>query len=227
MLNFLMVYPEYWSDWSTRLSSGVLVTLELSLSGFILAMIQGSLLVWILRSSKSLLSKLATAFIQLMRVIPLLALLLVLYFVLPEVGIELSGYQAGIVALGMQGSAYVAEILRGGLNALHKGQREAAIAAGLTPVCAFTAVILPQVFRTVLPSLLNTYVVILKDSALCALISVGEVMLTAKAIASETFLPMNIFLLAGLMYFAIAFPLSLLSRTLEKRMKRGRKVTGY
>lgn len=136
----------------------------------------------------------------------------------------LSGFWAGAIGLGLQGAAYVAEILRGGLDALHRGQREAAIAIGLTPLKAFTAVILPQVFRVILPPLLNAYVSILKDSSLCALIATDELMLAARAIASESFLPMHVFLLVGLFYFVIAFPLSMLSRVLEKHISRGRKT---
>ncbi|WP_230388487.1 amino acid ABC transporter permease [Pseudomonas putida] len=203
---------------------GARITAELSLLGFALAVVLGALLVWAMRSPSALLKRLAALFIQSMRAIPLLALLLALYFALPSLGLTLSGYWAGAIGLGLQGAAYVAEILRGGLDSLHRGQREAAIAIGLTPLKAFTSVILPQVFRVILPPLLNAYVSILKDSSLCALIATDELMLAARAIASETFLPMHVFLLVGLFYFVIAFPLSMLSRVLEKHVSRGRKT---
>jgi ABC-type amino acid transport system permease subunit len=77
-----------------------------------------------------------------------------------------------------------------------------------------------------LPPLLNTYVALLKDSSLCALIATDELMLTARAMSSEFFLPLHIFLLVGVFYFAIAFPLSMVSRALEKRLSRGRRVMG-
>ena len=224
MICFFQQYPEYWSDWSARLLLGARITAELSLIGFALALVLGALLVWALRSPNGILRRLAALFIQSMRAVPLLALLLALYFTLPSLGLTLSGYWAGAIGLGLQGAAYVAEILRGGLDALHRGQREAAIAIGLTPLKAFTAVILPQVFRVILPPLLNAYVSILKDSSLCALIATDELMLAARAIASETFLPMHVFLLVGLFYFVIAFPLSMLSRVLEKHVSRGRKT---
>ncbi|MDM3887891.1 amino acid ABC transporter permease [Pseudomonas sp. BCRC 81390] len=224
MIGFFQQYPEYWSDWSARLLLGARITAELSLIGFALAIVLGALLVWALRSRNGILKRLAALFIQSMRAVPLLALLLALYFALPSLGLTLSGYWAGAIGLGLQGAAYVAEILRGGLDSLHRGQREAAIAIGLTPLKAFTAVILPQVFRVILPPLLNAYVSILKDSSLCALIATDELMLAARAIASETFLPMHVFLLVGLFYFVIAFPLSMLSRVLEKHVSRGRKT---
>lgn len=224
MISFFQQYPEYWSDWSVRLMLGAQVTAELSLLGFALAVVLGALLVWAMRSPSAILRRLAAFFIQSMRAVPLLALLLALYFALPSLGLTLSGYWAGAIGLGLQGAAYVAEILRGGLDSLHRGQREAAIAIGLTPFKAFTTVILPQVFRVILPPLLNAYVSILKDSSLCALIATDELMLAARAIASETFLPMHVFLLVGLFYFVIAFPLSMLSRVLEKHVSRGRKT---
>lgn len=224
MIGFFQQYPEYWSDWSVRLMLGARITAELSLLGFALAVVLGALLVWAMRSPSAILKRLAALFIQSMRAVPLLALLLALYFALPSLGLTLSGYWAGAIGLGLQGAAYVAEILRGGLDSLHRGQREAAIAIGLTPLKAFTSVILPQVFRVILPPLLNAYVSILKDSSLCALIATDELMLAARAIASETFLPMHVFLLVGLFYFVIAFPLSMLSRVLEKHISRGRKT---
>ncbi len=224
MIGFFQQYPEYWSDWSARLLLGARITAELSLLGFTLAIVLGALLVWALRSPNRILKRLAALFVQSMRAVPLLALLLALYFALPSLGLTLSGFWAGAIGLGLQGAAYVAEILRGGLDSLHRGQREAAIAIGLTPLKAFTAVILPQVFRVILPPLLNAYVSILKDSSLCALIATDELMLAARAIASESFLPMHVFLLVGLFYFVIAFPLSMLSRVLEKHISRGRKT---
>ena len=207
-----------------RLLLGARVSAELSLTGFALAAVIGTLLVWAMKSPSVFLKRLAVLFIQGMRAVPLLALLLALYFTLPSLGVTLSGYWAGAIGLGLQGSAYVAEILRGGLDSLHRGQREAAIATGLTPLQSFTAVILPQAIRGMLPPLLNAYVSILKDSSLCALIATDELMLAARAIASESFLPMHIFLLVGLFYFVIAFPLSLLARALEVRFSRGRKT---
>lgn len=224
MIAFLSQYPYYWSDWWPRLANGALISAELSLAGFGLALVLGCLLAWGMKSRVAVLRVSAIGFIQGMRAVPLLALLFVLYFALPSWGITLSGFWAGVIGLGLQGAAYIAEILRGGLDSLHRGQREAALACGLTPIAAFRAVILPQALRLMLPPLLNAYVSILKDSSLCALIATDELMLAARAIASESFLPMHIFLLVGLFYFVIAFPLSMLSRGLEVRFARGRRT---
>jgi His/Glu/Gln/Arg/opine family amino acid ABC transporter permease subunit len=202
------------------------VTAELSTIGFVLAIVLGALLVAMVRSRVRALRLAAGAFVQFMRAIPLLALLLALYFGLPSFGLTLSGYWAGIVGLGLQGSAYIAEVLRGGLDSVHRGQRESALAAGLTPRQVFTAIVLPQALRLMLPPLVNCYVSLLKDSSLCALIATNELMLAAKAMSSEYFLPLHIFVLVGLFYFVIAFPLSMLSRLLARKLSRGRRSLG-
>lgn len=223
---FLATYAEYWADWWPRLMDAARVTAELSAIGFAVAIVLGALLVWMLRSGVPALRRTAQGFVELLRAIPLLALLLAIYFVLPSVGVTLSGYWAGAIGLGVHGSAYVAEILRGGLQSVHGGQREAGLAVGLTPRRVFLHVTLPQALRVMLPPLLNSYVALLKDSSLCALIATNELMLAAKAISSEYFLPLHIFILVGLLYFAIAFPLSMLSRWMERRMAQGRRTVG-
>lgn len=226
MIDFFAGYAEHWADWGPRLVAATQVTAALSAAGFVLAAVLGALLTMALRSASAALRHAAGAYVQFIRAVPLLALLLAIYFVLPQAGLTLPGFWAGVVGLGMQGSAYVAEILRGGLASVHKGQREAGLTVGMTPWQVFVTVSAPQALRVMLPPLLNAYVSLLKDSSLCALIATDELMLTARAISSESFLPLHIFLLAGVFYFAIAFPLSMFSRWLESRLTRGRRVMG-
>jgi len=226
MTAFLAVYSTYLHEWWPRLAVAVRVTIELSTLGFALAVVLGAVLVLMVRSANPLARAAANAFVQFLRAVPLLALLLALYFGLPSFGVTLSGYWAGILGLGLQGAAYVAEVLRGGLTSVHKGQREAGLAAGMAPHQVFLWIVLPQAMRVMLPPLLNCYVALLKDSSLCALIATDELMLTARAMASEYFLPLHIFLLVGLFYFATAFPLSMLSRVLARRLARGRRALG-
>lgn len=223
---FFSVFQQYWPEWWPRLLEAAKMTAELSFAGFVLALVWGAMLVAMLRSRYAVLRWMAQVFIQFVRTLPLLALLLTLYFALPPLGMTLSGFCAGVLGLGLHGAAYVAEILRGGLQSIHKGQREAALAAGLLPHQVFLQVVFPQALRVMLPSLVNTYVALLKDSSLCALIATDELMLAARAMSSEYFLPLHIFLLVGMFYFAIAFPLSMLSRLLERRLSRGRRVMG-
>lgn len=226
MSAFLEVYGSYLPEWWPRLVAAAKVTAELSLTGFLLALLLGAGLAAMAGSRQPLLVRPAQAFVQFMRAIPLLALFLALYFGLPSFGVTLSGYWAGVAGLGLQGAAYVAEVLRGGLGSVHRGQREAALAVGLSPVKVFAFVVLPQATRVMLPPLLNCYVSLLKDSSLCSLIATDELMLAARAMASEYFLPLHIFVLVGLFYFVIAFPLSMLSRLLARRLSRGRRALG-
>lgn len=226
MSNFFALYADQLADWLPRLRQAALLTVALSLLGFALALLLGAGWVAMLRSGRPWPRRAAQAAIQGLRTVPLLALLLALYFALPALGLRLSGFWAGVLGLGLHGSAYVAELLRGGLAAVHRGQHEAALAAGLTPLQALRFVVLPQALRVMLPPLLNSYVALLKDSSLCALIATDELMLTARAIASESFLPLHIFLLVGAFYFAIAFPLSMASRLLQQRLSRGRRGLG-
>lgn len=225
-MNFLLTYSEYSAEWMPRLAEAALVTAELSALGFGLAVLLGGLLALCAKSRFAAVRWATSAFIQTMRVVPLLALLLAVYFALPSLGLTLSGYWAGALGLGLHGSAYVAEILRAGLGSVHRGQKEAALAVGLPPHKVFLHVVMPQAMRVMLPPLLNSYVALLKDSSLCALIATNELMLTARAMASEYFLPLHIFVLVGAFYFAIAFPLSMLSRALSRRLSKGRRAIG-
>jgi His/Glu/Gln/Arg/opine family amino acid ABC transporter permease subunit len=218
MIAFFETYGDYAGEWLPRLAAAARVTATLSLLGFALALALGATLVAAQRTHRPALRRAAAAFVQFVRAVPLLALLLALYFGLPSFGVTLPGYWVGVLGLGIQGAAYVAEVLRGG--------REAALAAGLTPLAAFRHVVLPQAMRVMLPPLLNAYVSLLKDSSLCALIATDELMLTARAMASEYFLPLHVFVLVGLFYFAIAFPLSMCARLLARRLGRGRRTLG-
>jgi len=220
MLDFFPQYQDYLADWMPRLMAA------LSVLGFLLALLFGAALAAAVGGKRRWLSAPATSLVQVMRAIPLLALLLSLYFGLPPLGITLSGFWAGVLGLGVGGSAYVAEIIRSSLAALHRGQREAALATGMTPRVAMLCILLPQAARGMLPPLLITFVSLLKDSSLCALIATDELMLAAKAIASESFLPLQIFILVGLFYFAVAWPLSMLSRLLENRLSRDLRRVG-
>ena len=223
---FFQVYADYLPEWWPRLVAAASVTVQLSALGFALALVAGGLICALANSRFRVARCLANLFVQFMRSVPLLALLLALYFGLPSFGMKLSGYWAGVLGLGLQGAAYVAEILRGGLAAVDRGQRESALATGMPPQQVFVCVVLPQALRVMLPPLLNGYVALLKDSSLCALIATDELMLAARAMSSEYFLPLHIFVLVGLFYFAIAFPLSMLSRLLARRLTRGRRTLG-
>jgi ABC-type amino acid transport system permease subunit len=162
----------------------------------------------------------SAAYIEVARGVPALAILFLIYFGLVPLGIVLDAFVAGFLGLGLSAAGYLAEVFRAGIEAVHKGQREAASAIGMTPFDNFRWIVFPQAVRVVLPPMLNVLISLLKDTSLCSLISTPELMLRTKDLAMTSFLPMHLFLLAGLIYFLLAWPLSLLTRRIEARLHR-------
>lgn len=222
---FLAVYAENWADWGPQIYAAVWVTIELTIASFALAVALGLLLALGKLSSIRALSAFCTGYIEVARGIPALAVLFLLYFGLVPLGIVFDAFTAGAIGLGMSAAGYIAEVFRAGIEAIHKGQREAALSVGMTPAMTFQHIILPQAVRIILPPLLNMVIILLKDTSICSLISTEELMLRAKDLAMMSFLPMHLFLLAGVIYFCLAWPLSIFTRRVELRMQRGRRQT--
>ena len=211
--------------WWPQILPAIGNTIGLTAGAYILAVVLGLILAVGKISKISPFRWFCVGYIEVVRGIPSLAILFLLYFGLVPLGIVFDAFTAGFIGLGLSGSAYIAEVFRAGLQAVHKGQREAALAVGMTPFASFRYITLPQAIRIVLPPLLNMLIMLLKDSSICSLISTPELMLRAKDLASEYFLPMHVYLLIGVLYFALAFPLSLLAKTVQKRMSSSRRVT--
>jgi polar amino acid transport system permease protein len=125
-----------------------------------------------------------------------------------------------MLGLGLNGAAYLAEVYRAGIEAVNKGQREAAQAIGMTYAQFMRWIILPQAARVALPSIGNYAVALLKDTSIASLISAPDLMLRARDLTSEYYMPMEIFVTVGVIYFCMAFPLSLGVRRLEFHLKR-------
>lgn len=225
MIEFLKLYSEYLPDWWPQILPAIGNTIGLTAGAYVLAVVLGLILAVGKISKIKILRCFCIGYIETVRGIPSLAILFLLYFGLVPIGIVLDAFTAGFIGLGLSGAGYIAEVFRAGLEAMHKGQREAALAVGMTPFAAFRYIILPQAVRIVLPPLLNMLVMLLKDSSICSLISTPELMLRAKDLASEYFYPMHVYLLVGVIYFAMAFPLSAATRLVHARMSRGRRMT--
>lgn len=221
LAGFFAAYGDNWSTWWPQLVPAIWVTVSLTAASFALAITIGAALALARLSGNRILRAVAVAYIEVARGVPALAVLFLLYFGLVGVGILLDAFTAGVIGLGMSGGGYFAEIFRSGIQAVDKGQREAAAAVGMTPFMSFRTIVLPQAMRIVLPPTTNLLVGLLKDTSLCSLIAAPELMLRSKDLAMMSFLPMHLFVLAAAIYFVIAWPLSLLARCLEKRMRRG------
>lgn len=202
------------------LMSGVALTVIVTIGSLLLSTVLG--LVWALMrvSGIGVLSGLSAGLINVIRGIPIIVLLFYLYFVMPEFGVTMTALQAAILGLGIAYSAYQAENFRAGIEAIDKGQIEAAQAIGMGWGQTMRRVVLPQAVKIVLPPYGNVMIMMLKDSSQASTITVAELALQGKLIASSTFKNTSVFTLVALMYLTMSIPLILLVRHFEKRAAR-------
>lgn len=149
---------------------------------------------------------------------PVFVLILACFYILSVIGIQLTPFQAGIFALTLFCSSHVGEILRGALQALPRGQSEAAKAIGLTFRQAFIYVLLPQALRQILPTWVNTAVEMVKASTLLSIIGVVELLLATQQVIARDFLSLQFYFFAGFLYFLLNFTIEKLGRLAEKRL---------
>ncbi|QHP72722.1 amino acid ABC transporter permease [Bradyrhizobium sp. LCT2] len=199
------------------LMSGVALTIVVTIGSLLLSTVLG--LIWAMMrvSGIKVLSMLSASLINVIRGIPIIVLLFYLYFVMPDLGVTLSALQAAILGLGIAYSAYEAENFRAGIEAIDKGQIEAAQSIGMGWWLTMRRVVLPQAVRIVLPPYGNVMIMMLKDSSQASTITVAELALQGKLIASSTFKNTSVFTLVALMYLTMSIPLILLVRHFEKR----------
>ncbi len=199
------------------LMHGVALTIVVTLGSLILSTLLG--LIWALLrvSGIGALSWLSAAITNVIRGLPIIVLLFYLYFVMPDLGVTLTALQAAILGLGLAYSAYQAENFRAGIEAIERGQIEAAQAIGMGWWLTMRRVVLPQAVRIVLPPYGNIMIMMLKDSSQASTITVAELALQGKLIASSTFKNTSVFTLVALMYLTMSVPLILLVRHFEKR----------
>jgi polar amino acid transport system permease protein len=199
------------------LMHGVALTIIVTLGSLLLSTLLGLIWAFMRVSGIAPLSWASAAIINLIRGIPIIVLLFYLYFVMPDFGITLTALQAAILGLGIAYSAYQAENFRAGIEAIDKGQVEAAQAIGMGWWLTMRRVVLPQAVRIVLPPYGNVMIMMLKDSSQASTITVAELALQGKLIASSTFKNTSVFTLVALMYLTMSIPLILLVRHFEKR----------
>src|ERR1700756_5427958 len=204
------------------LMHGVALTIIVTLGSLILSTLLG--LVWALMRVSGIapLSWASAAIINLIRGIPIIVLLFYLYFVMPDLGITLTALQAAILGLGIAYSAYQAENFRAGIEAIDKGQVEAAQAMGMGWALMMRRVILPQAVKMILPPYGNIMIMMLKDSSQASTITVAELTLKGQLIASSTFKYTSVLTMVALMYLVMSVPLILFVGWLERRMQRAR-----
>lgn len=205
------------------LLQGAVVTVQVTALSFLLSSAIGLMLALGKLSPVRAVSWTASTVVNVIRGLPIIVQLFYIYFVLPEVGIQLTAFQAGVIGLGIAYSAYQAENFRAGIEAVDPGQREAALAMGMRPALLMRRVVLPQAFRIALPPYGNTLVMMLKDSSLVSTITVAEMTRQGQLIAASTFQNMTVYTLVALLYLAMSLPLVWGLRRLEKRFGAGRR----
>jgi His/Glu/Gln/Arg/opine family amino acid ABC transporter permease subunit len=200
------------------LGRGLLVTLQIALVSGVLALLFGFTLGLLSLSQIRPVEIAVAAFVDFIRGTPLLIQIFLVFFVLPIVGIRLHEITAGILALAINTSAYVAETVRGGVGSVERGQTEAAKSIGMRRPAILMYILLPQALRPMLPPLTNELISMLKNTSLLSVISVYELTRAGQAIVSTHFAPFEVFLLLAIYYYVTVKILSALSRRLEARM---------
>ncbi len=202
------------------LLQGTLATIQLAIVSIAIGFC-GGLCVGVLNSSKMRTSYtvyVLNVFVWVIRGTPLFVQVLIIYYALPElIGISLSPFIAGVIALGVNSMAYISEIVRGGINAISEGQWEAAYVIGLTPCQTLRGIILPQMLRITLPSLTNELMSLIKETSILMVIGVSELTKVSRDIVARELDPMTIYLAAAVLYLVMTSSVSLLAKFMQKK----------
>ncbi|PNY79441.1 amino acid ABC transporter permease [Deinococcus koreensis] len=209
--------PDVWR----ALLRGAQLTVSLSLLAAVFGLLLGVVAGLARMSRFAAVRLLAGAYIETFRGTPLLVQLFFLYFAVPQfLPIRLEAYWTAVVGLSLFAGAYAAEIVRGSLNSVPRGQTEAARALGLSPLLTLTRVQIPQALRIALPAFGNQFIGLLKDSSLAGVITVTELLLTTRGLVSINFQPVWMYLAVGLIYYLLSYIAARLFALLEHRLNR-------
>jgi len=202
------------------LLKGVLVTLKITAAAFIIGITGGTILGIAHSSKNNFLEWLVGAYVTIIRGTPMLVQIVFIYYVLSMTGLQLSPFVSAVIAIGMNSSAYVSQIIRSGIRSVPKGQIEAAQTLGISKGDTLRYIILPQALRVVLPALGNESVTLIKDSSLASYIGVVELYKEGQTVISQTYDALSVyFVLAGL-YLILTSTVSYLVMLLERRLNR-------
>ena len=198
-----------------------------------MAVLPAFLLATMMLSKNKIIRCISGAYIAVFRSTPLLVQLMIIYYgvfswiTIPRFlifgFIDASRFIPGVVALALNSSAYVAEIFRAGILAVDNGQMEAARSLGLSQGQSMRLVVLPQAIKNVLPALANEVITMVKESSVCMVLGMAEIMFTAQTIGGSTMITIGPYIIAALIYFLITYPTSKVIEKIERRMRRGDK----
>ncbi len=224
-MDFSLIIPnmvDIWSKyWKLFLGQGLLVTLELTVFAVGIGIVFGTLIAMMKMSRFGLIRFVASAYIEVIRGTPILLQLYLFYFILPQaIPLKLTQFMWVAVALSFNSAAYVSEVIRSGIQAVDKGQTEAARCLGLSQGQTMIRIILPQAIRNILPALGNEFIMILKETSLASTFFLGDLMTCYQVVNGATYLPFEPLLIVAIIYLCLTYPLSKLVGWVEKRMSR-------
>lgn len=204
-------------SFSPTLLKGTAITIELTIISLVISLVIGMLVALGKITHNKIINSICNIYISIIRGTPLLVQLMYVYFVFPEFGITLSAFQAAVIALSVNESAYLAETFRAGILSVPTGQTEAAKAIGMNYAKSMRRIILPQAIKNVIPAIGNSAIVLIKNSSLAAVITVSELMHNGNLLAASTYQNIQIFTMVAVVYWILHYPLAVLVKYLEKR----------
>lgn len=215
--NIVTMMQEYWQVF---LIKGVTYTLELTAIAVAFGVIFGAILALLRRTHILPVRWLAVAYIEIIRGTPILLQLYFFYFMIPQwfSALELSKFTCIAVALACNSAAYVSEVIRSGIQAVDRGQNEAARCLGLSRFHAMIYVVMPQAIKNILPALGNEFVMMLKETSLASTFLIGDLMTSYKTVSGATYLVLEPLIVVGALYFVLTFIVSKLVGILERKM---------
>jgi His/Glu/Gln/Arg/opine family amino acid ABC transporter permease subunit len=215
MYHYLFVWAPTYLPFLLR---GALVTLQLASISMIAAVAIGLAVALSHLHSPRWMSIFFKCYVEIWRDVPLIVQLLVIYFTLPQAGIVLPAFWAGVLGLSLNLGAYLSEVFRAALASVDNGQREAARSLGMSTPMAYWRIILPQALLVALPTTGGYFIALLKDCSLVSFIAVNELLRNGQIIISSTFQSMEVYMMVAVIYFVMSFAASLLVRSLEWRL---------
>lgn len=211
---------DFLSKYSNYFVTGTKITIILALFAVIFGTILGLFLSLMKLSNVKVLKAFSIAYIEFVRGTPLLIQIWIIYIGLPMIiGRDLPDIVTGIIALSLNSGAYVAEIIRAGIQAVDKGQMEAARSLGMKLSLSMKEIIIPQAFKNILPALGNEFISIIKESSMVSVIGVAELMYNSGTVRAASFLGLEPLIVAAGIYFVITFILTRVMGILERRLK--------
>lgn len=216
-----MYHWDFGLVWTYRwlLLDGLGVTVGFTVAIVVLGLAAGLLAALAKLSSFRIVQWLASAYVEVFRCTPVLVQLVWFYYALPILsGIEISAITAGMLSLALYGGSFYAEIIRGGIVSIDKGQTEAGEALGMTPGQTMRRIILPQALKRMVPPLMNQSIIQFKNTSLVSVLAVPDLLYQGQVAAHDSYRPLELYTVIAIIYFLALFPLTLLVRRGEKRL---------